>query len=566
MTTTRRRGSRAPVSPSVDDRRLAPRALPLPDLLLVQAITSVGMTVAALLDESPWWGAVCGVVSGLILVVPLARRSLPRWILARFDYWRDRRRRPATVPWTPFDHEEPGGTTMGFCWDGKTLTSLVRIDDAPPSVHVLTPGAAVSGGMVPMDLLVDCLRTFDVALHSIDVINQGSRSAGRGHVAAVYDAVLGPLPAVARRSVWVVVRLDPARCPDAVTARGGGWEGALRTADVATRRVANRLRDAGIPASTTTASEMAHASAELAGNVDLGAIEESWTACQSGRLHLRSHEIEPATCTTEGLGTLWSLPSHSTTLTLSLRRGEHRDAVELRGIVRLDSLGRGREGHPGVRRLSGRQFDALLCALPWPTPRRPVGQWFTVRGDNELPPLAGLELPVAACGQVVGADEQGRAIAVPLFGPRVVRVELHGSLHLAQQVVLRSIALGARVRVRTRRTGAWREMVEAVGDANQLQVVGPDRGVVDSAAQQEFSVEMFDGEPERPVRVGATAVVVSPSNSPPSTAADVRLQLLDEDRDEVLVTTPTTSVTVTMVASDEEMRYIGASFDVADPE
>jgi len=554
------------VSPSADDRRLLPRDLSLPDLVLVQLITCVGMALAVSLDESPWWGAVCGFASGLILVVPLAGRSLPRWALARLDYWRDRRRRPATLPWTPFDHEETGGTAMGLSWDGRTLTSLIRIDDAPPSLHVLTPGAAVSGAMVPMGLLADCLRTFDVALQSVDVISKGSRSAGGGHLAAVYDAVLGPLPAVARRSVWVVVRLDPARCPDAVTARGGGWEGALRTADVATRRVANRLRDAGIPASTTTAAEMAHAGAELAGNVDLGAIEESWTACHSGRLQLRSHGIEPAICTTEGLGTLWSLPSRSTTLTLSLRRGEHRDAVELRGIVRLDSLGRGREGHPGVRRLSGRQFDALLCALPWPTPRRQVGQWFTVRGDGDLPPLGRLELPVAACGQLVGADERGRAIAVPLFGPRVDRVELHGSLHLAQQVVLRSIALGARVRVRTRRTGAWREMVEAVGDADQLQVIGPDSVVVDSAARQEFSVEMFDGEPERSVRVGTTAVVVSPSHSPPSTAVDVRLQLLDEDRDEVLVTTPTTSLTVTMVASDEEMRYIGASFDVADPE
>lgn len=553
------------MSPSADDRQLLSRASSLPDLLLVQVVTCAGMALAAPLDESPWWGAVCGVATGLTLVVPLAGRSLPRWALARLDFWRDRRQRTATVPWAPFDHEEPDGTAVGLCWDGKTLTSMIRLDGAPPSLHVLTPGTAVSGETVPVNLLAECLRTFDVALQSIDVISQGSRSAGQGHVAAVYDAVLGPLPAVARRSVWVVVRFDPARCPDAVAARGGGWDGALRTAAVATRRVANRLGDAGVPASTTTASDMAHAGAELAGNVSLEAVEEYWTTCRSGRLHLRSHDIEPATCTTAGLGALWSLPSRVTTLTLSLRRGERHDAVEVRGIVRLDSLGRGRDGHPGVRRLTGRQFDALLCALPWPTPRRPVGRWSPLRGDDESPPQAGLELPVAACGQVVGADEHGRAIAVPLFGPRVIRVELHGSLHLAQQVVLRSMALGARVRVRTRRTGAWREMVEAVGDANQLQVVGPDRGVVDPAASQEFSVEMFDGEPERSVRVGTTAMVVSPSHSPPSTPADVRLQLLDEDRDEMLVTTRTASVTVTMVASDEEMRYIGASFDVADP-
>ena len=537
--------------------------MPLTDLLLVQAVACLGLALALLLDEPGWWGAVWGFVIGLALVVPLAGRSLPRWALARFDFWRDRRRRHATADSTPFDHEQPDGTTIGFFWDGKTLTSLIRLDAAPPSLHVLEPGGAVSGETVPIGVLADCLRTFDVALQSIDVISRGYRSAGHGHVAAVYDAVLGPLPAVAHRSVWVAVRLDPTHCADAVQARGGGWDGVLRTAAVATRRVTNRLRDAGLRASTTTASDLSHAVTDLAGGVSLDELEETWTDCRGGRVHLRSHGIEPATCTTEGIGTLWTLPSRSTTVTLSLRCQEQRDAVELRGIVRVDSLGRGRPGHAGVRSLSGRQFDALLCALPLPTPRRPVGQWITVAGDGEAPPLAGLELPASGCGQVVGADEHGRAIALPLFGPRVARVELHGTLHLAQQVALRSLALGARVRVHTRRTGAWREMVEAVGDVNQLQVVGTDRAV-ETVARRNFSVEMFDGVPEQSVGVGTTTVVVSPTHNSPSAAADVRLQLLDEDRDEVLVTTPTGSATVTMVASDEEMRYIGASFDVVD--
>ena len=263
---------------------------------------------------------------------------------------------------------------------------------------------------------------------------------------------------------------------------------------------------------------------------------------------------------------MWNLPSGSTTVTLSLRRDEQRDAVELRGIVRLDSLGRGRAGHVGLRQLSGRQFDALLCALPLPTPRRALDQWMTARGnEGGAPPLAGLELPASGCGQVVGADEYGRAVALSLFGPSVARVELHGTLHLAQQVVLRSLALGARVRVHTRRTGAWREMVDAVGDVNQLQATGIDRGAIEAASPRDYSVEMYDGEPEQPVRVGMTAIVVSPTHSPPSRPADVRLQLLDQDSDEVLVTTRTGSATVTMVATDEEMRYIGSSFDVADP-
>jgi len=564
ITTTRRPTRRARLSPGPTDRLLVERLMPLPDVLLVEVAVCGGFAFALVLDRPGWWGAVSGLTAGLVFVAPLAGRSIPRWARARIGLWRNRRRRQETIRWAPFDHEPNDGEPIGFSWDGKILTSMIRVDEPLPSLNVLEPGRAVSGQGVPVAVLADCLRTFDVTLESIDVISQGFRSAGYGDVAAVYDAVLGPLPAIAHRSAWVTVRLDPARCPDAVLARGGGWDGALRTATVATRRVTNRLRDAGLRASTTTASDMVHAATEISRGARLDALQETWTACRDGRIELRSYGMESATCTPEGLGALWMLPSRCTTITLSLRRDEQREAVELRGIVRLDSLGRGRTDHAGMRRLSGRQFDALLCALPLSTPKRPLGHWFTIR-DGELgQSLGDLKIPAAGCGQVVGADEHGRAVALSMFGHRVARVELHGTLHLAQQVVLRSLALGARVRVHTRRTGAWREMVEAVGDTTQFMAIGADRGVLEAGARRDFTVEMYDGVPEQPVRVGTTAIVVSPSHSQPSTAADVRLQLRDQDRDEVLVTTPTGSVTVTMVASDDEMRYIGASYDVAD--
>jgi len=173
MTTTRRRGGRAPLSPAPVDRTLVERTLPLPDLLLVQTITCVGLAVAFLLDEPGWWGAACGFGAGLLLVMPVAGRSSVRWALARVDFWRDRRRRRAIAHWAPFDHEQSDGMTVGLSWDGKTLTSLIRVDQAPPALHVLSPGGAVSGPTVPVGVLADCLRTFDVALQSIDVISHG---------------------------------------------------------------------------------------------------------------------------------------------------------------------------------------------------------------------------------------------------------------------------------------------------------------------------------------------------------------------------------------------------------
>lgn len=538
------------------ERPLAERGLPLADLILVQVVVYVGLLSARGLGYPGLWGALGAGVAGVVLVVPSSGRSLGRRAVARLVFWRDRRRRRAPG-WTPFDHEQSDAVPIGFYWDGKVLTSLIRVVPASPSLTVLRSGSMVCDQTVPADVLADCLRQSDITLESIDVISRGSRSAGDGHVAAVYEGLLGPLPAVAHRAVWIAVRFDPMRCPDAIRARGGGWDAALRTAAVATRRVANRLCDAGQQAGTTTASDMVRAVTELTGGLSPESLQESWEACRSGRLTLCSNNIEPAGYTSAGLDSLWTLSSRSTTITLSLRRHPQRDVIQVRGIVRLDALGPdpGLAGITGSRRLSGRQYDAVVCATPLPAPRRPVGQWLTVRGQGTHA-LIGLGLPASGCGQVVGADDRGHAVAVPLFGPGVARAEVHGTLHLAQQVALRSLALGARVRVHSTRAGSWRQMVEAVGDVARFQVIGVG---AETEPRRDYSVEIYDGMPEQSVRGAMTVIVVSPPHSPVSTDADVRLQLLDGHRDEVLVTTRTGSTTVTMVASDEEMRFIGAS-------
>jgi hypothetical protein len=151
-----------------------------------------------------------------------------------------------------------------------------------------------------------------------------------------------------------------------------------------------------------------------------------------------------------------------------------------------------------------------------------------------------------------------------LFGPQIERVEICGTLHLAQQAILRSLALGARARVHTRRPAAWRDMVEEVGDKNLLRVTDFDRGAIQAGADRNYSVEMFDGVAEQAVRVGVTAILVKPPHATPSREADVSLQLIDADNDVVTVGTRSGSAVVTMVATDDEMRYIKSSIDSAD--
>ncbi|WP_073694113.1 type VII secretion protein EccE [Mycobacterium sp. ST-F2] len=538
------------------------RALPLRDLLLVQVLIAIGLAAALLMRQPGWYGAAAGLAVALLLVVRVRRLSFPRWVAMRAGFTRARRdREKRSVRFEPFDADLTDGGQIGFHWDGKTLLSLVRIQENPQAMTVMEPGVTVSGEMVSVQMVSDCLHQFDITLDSIDVISQGARSHGHGQIAAIYDAVLGPLPAIAQRTVWVAVRFDPTACPDAVRNRGGGNEGIIRTAGTATRRVANRLAEAGLRPHIMTASEIAQATNQLSDGVALHSVEETWFTCQEGLFQLRSFSVRPSMFTTAGLGLLWTIPSYSTTVCISLRRDERSGAVKIRGLARFDSHGRTKVRLKGLGQLRGYQFSALASSLPLPTPRRPVDRWAYAVGEDALTNLA---LPASGCGQVIGADAHGRAVALPLFGPQIERVEICGTLHLAQQAVLRSLALGARVRVHTRRPAAWRDMVEAVADQNLLRVTDFNRGTIQAGVERNYSVEMFDGVAEQGVRVGVTSIVVKPPQAKPSRDVDVSLQLIDRDNDVVAVRTRSGSAEVTMVATDDEMRYIRASFNSAD--
>lgn len=536
----------------------AERVLPLADLVLLQVLIAIGLMVALLIRVPGWQGAAAGLALGLVLVVRARGTTLPRLVAVRSGFLLERRRRTrGSGPAEPFDASASDGTLIGFRWDGRTLLSLLKIEENPQALTVMEPGVTVSGDTVPVDALVECLQQFDITLDSIDVISQGARSHGHTEVAAVYDAVLGPLPAIAQRSVWVAIRFDPSKCADAVRRRGGGREGILRAATTATRRVANRLTEAGLGSRIQSASEISQAANQLSDGVNPHTVEETWRTCQEGRFKLRSFGIKPAMLTTAGVGLVWTIPSYSTTVCVSLRR-DPNEVTQVRGLARFDTHNRARIHLRGLTHLRGYQYSALASSLPVPEPTRQIDTWAYAAQEQDFQNMA---VPASGCGQVIGADENGRAVALPLFGPQISRVEIIGTLHLAQQAVLRSLALGARVRVHSQRPRLWRGMVEEVDDHDLLWVADPNRRTMQAGADRNYTVEVFDGVAEQSVRVGVTAMVVVPPDSAPSPNADVALELLDTETDTVKVSTRAGSSVVTMVATDEEMRYIRDSFD-----
>jgi type VII secretion protein EccE len=537
-------------------RRIGPqRWLPLSHLLVVQVLAAAGLVVW-LLTGWPWWA--CALATLVACVASVGRwrgTTLPGAVAARLDHRRDRRRRRdhLDVP-DAFDHFGSDEQRYGFRWDGRTLLTVIEIDDVPEDLTVLDAGETVSGEMVPLDILADCLTQFDVELDSIDVISHGARSYGHTPVAAVYDAVLGPLPAIAHRTVRVVVRFDPSRCPRAVALRGGGRPGILRTAMVATRRVANRLMEAGLRVQVLSAADIGRAVGQLCDGVNLTNLREEWTHCADGNFRMTSFALGEAVLTTHGLGQLWTVPSYSTTVALTLRNLE-AGTIAVTGVARFDSFG---EIHPdrlrGLSALPGRQFRAIMASLPLPRPDKDVTPWFNAGGSADF---AGIHIPAAGCGQVIGADANGRAVALPVFGPQISRVEIAGSLQLVQQVVLRALALGARILVHTNRSAHWRALVTNVDDSRVLWVADFNRGALQAGSDRNFSVMVFDGVPESTTRVGMTAVVVTAPGATVSGPADVTLQQRQQDATSVTVTTRSVSAVVTMVATDDELRIIG---------
>lgn len=543
----------------------AQRFIPLADLLVLEIFVAAGVIAALSLGARGWLGGASGLVVALILLFPVQGTTLSRSMALRWSFRRERHRSAGRkLPTEPFDVAGPDGTQIGFRWDGGTLLSLITIDANPQALTVMEPGMTVSGEMVPVRALVDCLRQFDISLDSIDIVSQGARSFGHTDIASVYDAVLGPLPAIAQRNVWIAVRFDPSRCAEAVRRRGGGREGILRTATTATRRVANRLVEADLRPRILTASGIAAATNQLCDGVNLATVDERWDACREGHFRLCSFAVEPDLVTTAGLGLLWTVPSYSTTVCLTLREDtEHDDLIKFRGLARFDS-------EPGVvparlsglTHLRGLQFSALVASLPIaPPPSRPVGHWLYAQRDSQLCELA---VPASGCGQVIGADQDGRAVALPVFGPQIKRVEICGTLHLTQQAVLRALALGARVLVHSRRPGQWRDMVEVVGRHDLLWVADFNRQTIQAGAERNYTVEVFDGVAEQSVRAGVTTMVLEPPNTPTTPNSDVALELISLERDIVKVSTRAGFAVVTMVATDEEMHYIKASANSID--
>lgn len=239
------------------------------------------------------------------------------------------------------DHER---APVGLAWHEGTWTAVLLVDPAPALVTTLggTPN-------LPLAALAPCLEDRGVLLDSISVIwhcYPGSAALPSSSPAlASYLEVLGPLPAAARRTTWVTVRLDPRRCPAAVRERGGGTVGAHRALFGALSRVRNALAAQRVRTRPLDPDELLRAglsAAELtsvAGSPSPVTLRERWTGVTVGGIGHASYAVTgwPQQGGAHSLNALTGVRALSATVALSIAPSGEDGEVGLRGLVRVSA-------------------------------------------------------------------------------------------------------------------------------------------------------------------------------------------------------------------------------------
>lgn len=206
---------------------------------------------------------VVGPLALAVLVLALVRRRrrfLYEWVGVRLAYRRRRRsvyRYRAEDPRLELLREisptleiqevtNRSGNRLGAVGDGQAWCALLELGPADRVSGIVDPG---EGPHIPFQLFVDSLQMRDIRLASIQVLTHTvpvfAGGADVPFVRSYQQLGIGAPPP--RRTTWIVLRLDPALCPDAIDLRGGGDTGARRALLTSASRLAVGLDAAGVP-------------------------------------------------------------------------------------------------------------------------------------------------------------------------------------------------------------------------------------------------------------------------------------------------------------------------------
>ncbi|AJW39902.1 hypothetical protein NY08_1872 [Rhodococcus sp. B7740] len=509
----------------------------------------------------PWAVLLVAAAVALVPFVAIRRRSVVDWVRSIWRLLADRS--PAVGVTT--EHTGTADGPVGVQWQRDTVTCTLEIVPPRHATTVLGRASAATQHALPVDALASCLRQHDIEVRAIDVVALGCRSSAGSVATEVYEGLIGPLPAVSVRTVWVAVTLDLRANARAIEVRGGGRAGAARTAVVATTRVLRALHAHGLSSRLLTGSELRSAVLHLCRGVGIDDLTQTWSTAPLPGASSTVFGIDCSAITAEDIATLWATPSLGTTMSFHLQPTRDTGKVRVRGSCSFSA--RTPITKPRVHALtsmSASQRDGILAQLPLAIP---VPKSLSPSRVLDISSVDELLLPVSGCGQLLGSDAGGHGVAVRLFGPGLSRVRVVGELYLAQQLLFRAIATGARVLVRTDRPHAWRALLDAIGAPDRLLVDGttfrsrPSYDVIltDFAdgsapiAQQELSGVTVISLSEHVPRIGHT----EQERSTPRPEPDLTIVQPHASGDRIRVRSGPLDVELTLVTIPQETAFIG---------
>jgi type VII secretion protein EccE len=427
-------------------------------------LAAVAVLWAATWLHEPWvvWTAppVAALVVALLLIT--WRRAPLTTLVAR---WATRRRPgDAAISAMPDAHDHRLRWTDGRAAiraDGDDLIAVVAVDGPSHTPSVLDNHQVQSAVTLPVSVVANALRQFDVTLAGIDILSAGRRRASKNHHhgAHAYSGLVGDHGAVGQRRTVCVLRMNRLDSVGAVACR----DSVAATLDACARRLAAELCARHLPARVVDSEELADIDTALA----RGVAEHSQPRF-GGLRHaggwVSIYWVTPRDISSATLDRLWAPDTDHTATAVQLRPGN--DGTVAVGVLVRYTTGGPQKQPPlnGLNPLSGRHEVGLRAGLA--TARTPeiTAPARRLRDDEQL------RAPIGASGVIVGATPQGHPLLVDLADAvpgHSSTVTVAGEQALLVQLAMRSAAIGYQVLVCTGRAESWRE-----ASAAGLQIIG----------------------------------------------------------------------------------------------
>jgi type VII secretion protein EccE len=422
-------------------------------------LAAVGLLWAGTLLHGPWvvWMS-AGVAALVVVLILVTWRHVP--LASLLGRWVGRRRARSadelvTVPQARDHRLRWTDGRAAIRADADEAIAVVAVDGPSHTPSVLDNHRVASAATLPVGVVAEALRQFDVTLAGIDILSVGQRRASKSHhhSAHAYSGMVGDHGAVGRRRTVCVLRMNSLANVGAVACR----DSVAATLDACAQRLAAELTARHLPARVVDAAELADIDAALAGGVAQNPRPRFRGLRHTGGW-VSTYWVSPRDITSMTLDRVWAPDTDHTATAVQLRPSPN-GGVAVGMLVRYATAGPQKHAPlTGLNPLTGRHELGLRAGLA--DARSPAIQ----APARLLDGGEDLRAPIGASGLIVGATPQGHPLLVDLADAAPAEtstVTVAGELALLVQLAMRSAAIGYRVLVWTGRPDSWREATAA---------------------------------------------------------------------------------------------------------